>query len=133
MLIPVIKIKETSGADETAHIIGTDSHDKLYIKNNAIHYINLQNSETSERCLGYESTYKFIGERNEYMFPAEDEMEIEMWDIDQLIEFAIKHACETAERKAKLAELLKMYDDAIEKCEKTIENTGMTIFDGSVL
>ena len=43
MLIPVIKIKETSGADETAHIIGTDSHDKLYIKNNAIHYINLQN------------------------------------------------------------------------------------------
>ena len=38
MLFPVIKIKDNYGE----HIVGTNSHDCLYIENNAIHYLTSQ-------------------------------------------------------------------------------------------
>ena len=38
MVFPVIKVKREDGE----HIVGTNSHDCLYIENNAIHYLNTQ-------------------------------------------------------------------------------------------
>lgn len=132
MLIPIIKIKE-NGKDDTLHIVGTNSHDRLFIKDNAIHYLNRQCYESSEALDGSEPTYRFVGERSEYTDLPDDELEVEMWDIERLIEFAIEHAYETAEHKVKIAELFKKYYAARQECEDAVENTGVKSTSGELL
>lgn len=38
-MIPLIKVRDKSGR---VHIVGTDTHDRLVVENNALHYVNLQ-------------------------------------------------------------------------------------------
>ena len=68
MLFPVIKIREKTGDEETVHIVGTNSHDRLYIENNAIHYLDIQcmsgtqhPNESGMRLQGVETEYSITG------------------------------------------------------------------------
>jgi len=67
--LPIIKVKDKS--TNQIHIVGSDSHDQLYInENGTISYYNLQNGE------GTGGDYEFVGVDNEY-----EEGLIEMEDI----------------------------------------------------
>lgn len=59
MLIPVIKVVDKTNG--SIHIVGTDTHDKLYIdENGAMQYYNLQNGE------GTRGDYEFVYKSDEY-------------------------------------------------------------------
>ena len=64
MLFPIIRIKDTDNGRE--HIVGTDTHDSLYINGNGrIAYTNLQNGG------GLDDWYEFVGSQSEYSaFPV---------------------------------------------------------------
>lgn len=110
MRIPIIKVRY----GDYTHIVGTNSHDKLIIDNNAIHYLDLQ---------GMVGT-RFGEMRFEGVEPDEwsmtGEVEVEMVSIEELIEIAIKQCDEYAEQKQRFHELFEMLKN---KREETIEKT----------
>lgn len=120
MLIPVIKVKDK--ASGTEHVIGTSSHDMLYIKNGSIHYLNRQ-------CFdGTNGGYEFIGEDSLDGF-----IEIEMWDIEDVIELARKDSKETAERRERLEAKIKQFQEERKQNRERVEKCGIVMFDDDLL
>lgn len=85
MLIPVIKVRDK--ANNTEHIIGTNSHDALVVDKHKIEYYNLHNG-----CGTYgddEYGYEFVFEENEWDVPYIQFVSLEEWvmlsmhDIDE--------------------------------------------------
>lgn len=100
MLFPIIRVKDT-GYDRE-HIVGTDTHDCLYINNNGrIAYSNLQNGG------GLDDWYHFAGsvnESNHELYPI-----IEFVTFEELMKIYNKQRNESNERKKlrqKIAELV---------------------------
>jgi len=86
MIFPVIKVRDKLTGRE--HIVGTDSHDTLYIdkETGGIHYYNLQNGE------GTLGDYEFVGVETEY-------------DPDPQIEFATVDQTEAQRLRAALEDI----------------------------
>lgn len=87
MLVPVIKIKKKMKDGEYVHIVGTNSHDCLYIENNAVHYLNIQGMVGTE--YPEESGMYFDGiEPDEY--DLQPYMTVEMVAVEEFIKIAKK-------------------------------------------
>lgn len=55
----LIQIEVYDKATDTTHVVGTDPHDSLYVRDGVVRYYNLQNGEGS-------------GEDGDYMFVEKD-------------------------------------------------------------
>lgn len=51
-----IQIEVYDKATKSAHVVGTDPHDSLYVRDGVVHYYNLQNGEGS----GEDGDYIFV-------------------------------------------------------------------------
>ena len=115
MLFPVIKIKDNYGE----HIVGTNSHDCLYIENNAIHYL------TSQSMVGTmypeESGMYFVGEEKEYSISGNPE--IEFVTLEELIEIATKNLEKDTEATIRLNNWTKAYFEKKKECAEKLEQS----------
>lgn len=123
MLFPIIKIKE----GDREHIVGTNSHDCLYIENNAIHYLNVQCMAGTQ--YPDESGMYFKGNEDvEYSFSSRPE--IEFMSLEEIIELSTKNMKEQTESTIKVYEAIKKHEEEKAKCEKALndcrERTGIT-------
>lgn len=93
MLIPVIKVRDK--AIGSVHIVGSNSHDSLFVNEHFISYYNLQNGCGSRGDDAY--GYEFVFEQNQWgasyieFVTLEKFIEISKQDIDEnaknMIEF----------------------------------------------
>lgn len=119
MVFPIIKINEESCGVIMKHIVGTNSHDCLYIENNAIHYLNTRSMVGTE--YPEESGMYFAGkENNEYSFSGKPE--IEFMSLEEIIELATKNMKEQTESTIRFYEVMKKYNDEKEKCKKRLDD-----------
>ena len=126
MLIPIIKIKDLP--DGAERIVGTNSHDSLVIENNAIHYYNLQCGEGTQGATATEG-FSFVGVPENYF----GEVCVEMWELSELLEYAIKNAREAGNSEAKLHKLFRKYLKEQAKQRKRLEKTGIRTTSGRLL
>lgn len=114
MLFPIIKIKD----GDREHIVGTNSHDVLYIDNNSIHYLNAQ-------CMmgtryPDESGMCFVGVDEEYSISCRPE--IEFLELEDIIELARKNIKEQTESTIKMYDSVKKYLDEKAKCQQKLDD-----------
>lgn len=131
MLFPIIKVKDSQG-EAFEHIVGTNSHDTLFIdkESGGIHYMSLQNEESTEKILNGEKyemyAYEFVGEENEYS----PYMQIEFVPFEKLFEIVMNEMEQSAEKEIKLNEMMRAYLDKRDSVNKKIEEsrrkTGIT-------
>ena len=117
MLFPVIKVKDNYNG--TWHILGTNSHDSLYIdaETGGIHYLNLQCCAGTKKFQG-KSDYEFVGEEIEYS----GEPIIEFLTFDELAELCIKQTKMFCENEKKLRAIVKK---VFEERDKAIAENGL--------
>ena len=127
--IPIIKVKDL-GDFGTAHIVGTDPHDSLYIDNftGGIHYHNIQCCASTQKVFhdGEDPDYGFVFDAREGYF---HDAEIEFITPEQLFEMIIKTLHTQSEENTKLLELHHKYLEAAnaqhEKVKKAEEKFGL--------
>ena len=112
MTFPIIRVWDKDYNRE--HIVGTDSHDCLYIDlDGHIGYRDLQNGEGT----GKHSSYDFIGINDEWSPYAE----IEFVELDELIEIIKEQVKMSAEHEQKLRKLMKHiwkdFDDEVKQSQ----------------
>ena len=116
MLFPIIKVRE----GDRVHIVGTNSHDCLYIENNAIHFLDIKGMVGTE--FPEESGMYFEGNPDdEYSFSGRPE--IEFVTLDELFEIATKNMEQQTQEKLHAD---KMFADFIRKrkeCEQKINES----------
>ena len=122
MIFPIIKVRDNYNGKE--HIIGTNSHDALFIdpKTGGIHYLNLQCCEGTQKFDGA-SAYEFVGEEIEYS----GEPVIEFLTFEELAELCIKETRTKCENEKKLRAIVKK---VFEERDKAIVENGLDEDDG---
>lgn len=116
MLFPVIKIREGN----RVHIVGTNSHDCLYIENNAIHYLDIKGMVGTE--YQEESGMYFEGKYNgEYSFSGKPE--IEFVTLEKLFQIAIENMEHQTERKLKADKMFSEFMEKRKECERKINKS----------
>lgn len=114
MLFPIIKIEEAG----REHIVGTNTHDCLYIADNSIHYLDTRGMVGTR--YPEESGMYFKGNEDaEYSFSGNPE--IEFMTLEEIIELATKNMKEQTESTIRLYDTLKKHYDEKKKCEKELE------------
>lgn len=100
MRVPVIMVKDSLNKKAKPRMLGTDSHDWLYIdkETKGIHYLNLQCCEGTKY-----GSYEFVGNEPDGEFTTESW--IEWWTIDKLIEFAKQKDAEQEKLQKDLEEM----------------------------
>ncbi len=116
MLVPIIKIKEKHGNKEYIHMVGTNSHDKLIIENNAIHYLNIQGMVGTQ--YPDESGMYFDGKEADEYYPF---MTVEMVTVEEFIKIAKENMKKQTEDSIKMHKALKHYLDEKKKCREMRE------------
>lgn len=132
MLFPIIRVKE----GEHVHIVGTNSHDTLYVDENTggIQYLDLQCYEGTNR-IGGEASMEFVTRE---MHEWEVYPQIEFVTLEELIKIATDEMVKQTDARIKLHEVLnttmKTFLEKKDECEKKLENdkirdtSGMIIF-----
>lgn len=112
MLFPIIKIKD----GEHIHIVGTNSHDSLYVDESTggIQYLNLQYMEGTKK-FNEKSSINFVTEE---MDEWDDYPQIEFVTIEELIELAEKTMIEQTEASLRLHALAEKYLKAKGICKE---------------
>ena len=100
MIFPIIRIK----SEGHTHIVGTNTHDVLYIKNNAIHYLNVQGYESTEVIPGQRPNMEFVGEMKEYSFSVHPE--IEFVTFEELVEIAKKEMAAAVDAQIQIEKMV---------------------------
>ncbi len=107
MMFPIIKVKDKHSGHE--HIVGTNSHDTLYVgEDGQIHYYNLQNGGGTGN--GDEYSYSFTGEVEEDEECGEifySSPQVEFVSFDELLEIIKKDAEISTENERKMREFVK--------------------------
>lgn len=120
MKFPIIRIKE----GDKEHIVGTNSHDCLYIDNNTIHYLDVQSSVGTQ--YPEESGMYFKGEEDKFTAHPE----VEFLSLEKIIELATKNMKEQTEETISFYQAVKKYEDEKAKCQKKLDDckkeTGVT-------
>lgn len=117
MKIPIIRL---SGG----HIVGTNSHDRLYIKDNAIHYLTTQSlaaTENREDGIEFEGVLDWVSE------DITGVPSVEFIDVEELVEVAISHCKDSTESQLRLRKALKRYKSIKKRCKRKLSkfwNTG---------
>ena len=114
MLFPVIKIKE----EDREHIVGTNSHDHLYIENNAIHYLNAQCMVGTQ--YPEESGMYFVSNGIEPEYTSSGNPEVQFMTLEEIIELAMKSMEMDTEAKIHLNEVVKKYEDKRKECAERL-------------
>ena len=117
MRIPIIRVKD----GDYEHIVGTNSHDVLYIdeRSGGIQYLNMQCCERTKK-FGAGQAMQFVGEpMEEYDVLGP---EIRFVTVEELIGIAVEHMKESTENKIRLHEMAKVYLEEKVKCQKRLEN-----------
>lgn len=114
MLFPIIRIKDGG----YGHIVGTNSHDMLFIKDNAIHYLSQQSMASTTHP---EDGVTFDGQ------PAdEDDLlsypTVEMVTFEELVKIAEETMKEQTEAKLRLHESVREYLKAREICLEKLKD-----------
>ena len=113
MQFPLIRVRDKDNGRE--HIVGTDTHDSLYIDDDgSLHYHNYQNGEGSGASRKY--AYEFVGAGAEWA----ERPQIEFIEIDKLLDIYVEQTKLDAEREKDLREFAKA---AFAKWEKEIEQS----------
>lgn len=120
--IPIIRVKSV-GEESNSHIVGTDSHDSLYIDkySGGIHYHNIQCCASTQKIFddGNDPDYGFEFQGVEGYF---HEVEVEFVTPEKLLEIIIETIQVQADQKVKLLELLQYYHNtSTEEAEKIEE------------
>jgi hypothetical protein len=121
MFFPIIKVKDKRlGYD---HIVGTNSHDLLYVdeETGGIQYLNLQcMAGTKVYSKEKDNDYQFIGNQPDECMPY---VTIEYVNFEELIDMAVKNMHEQTEAKIKMDQMIKKYVEEREKCQDKLENS----------
>jgi len=110
MLFPIIKIKR----DDHIHIVGANSHDNLFIEDNAIHYLNSQGMVGTK--YPEESDMYFTGQEpccSEWPY-----ITVEMVTIEELIKIAEQNIVDQTEASLNLHNALRKYLETESSCAK---------------
>lgn len=126
MLVPIIKVRSRAygSGNSNEHIVGSDSHDMLFIddETGGIHYLNLQNEETSQKAFHGKPrryyAYEFVGQES-FCTPG---MEIQFVDIEDFIKMAIDQMQNDAEKKEQLMMSLKKVKNTKKECNERIKS-----------
>lgn len=116
MQFPVIKVKDKYSGK--THIVGTDSHDELYVgKDGQLHYSNLQNGDGSGSEEGY--GYIFAGEEDDFN-PHE---KIQFVSFDELLEIVKKEAGLSAEKERTIREMSeRIFEEYFNEIDQSVES-----------
>jgi len=119
MLFPIIKVKDKQTKYE--HIVGTNTHDELFIdeETGGIHYLNLQSYAGTEKFDG-EREYEFVGEKDECMPYAT----IEFVTFEQLLELYKQNISMSCEQERVIRDSIKKYIAAERKKHKLDDDEG---------
>ena len=113
MLFPIIKVREGN----RVHIVGTNSHDCLYIKNNAIHFLDIKGMVGTE--YPEESGMYFCGKSDdEYSFSGRPE--IEFVSLEELFKIATENMNQQTEEKIMADKMFSEFRKKREECERQI-------------
>lgn len=131
MLIPIIKVKDR----DSIHIVGTNSHDTLYIDEatGGIHYLDLQCFEGTKKYDG-ESTMEFVPKELEEsdVYP-----QIEFVTLEELIKIATENMCKQTEEQIGLhkviEETMSIYLKAKAECEDKLKQDSMKDTSGRII
>lgn len=125
MLIPIIKVKD----GEYEHIVGTNSHDVLYVdvESGGIHYLNVQCQEGTKKYDG-EQTMQFVGVPGYF-----EDVQIQFVTVEELVGTAIKNMVDGTDAKLKLHQMLGEYLKAKEECQKRLEDEEIADTSGAML
>lgn len=110
MGFPVIKVRDKD--HNRVHIVGTDSHDSLYVdkETGGLHYHNMHNGEGT----GEGGSYEFAETIDGFITA-----EIEFVSFEQLMEIYAEHLGHLAERERNFREViypaLMAYEEELEK------------------
>lgn len=126
MLIPIIKVKDRHSGKE--HIVGVNSHDALIIENNTISYLNRQCYVGTNSGNSQEDGYDFIG--TDY---GDGLLSVEMWDIEQVIEYARQESRETLEQRKRIDALAKLLHDEREENYQEVSSLDTHVISGNML
>ena len=111
--IPIIKVKSV-GEGYSPHIVGSDTHDSLYIDphTGGIHYHNIQCCASTQKVYedGIDPDYGFEFQGEEGYFHGD--MEIEFVTLEEFMKIVEETEKEKAEQKKKFDEMMqKMWDE----------------------
>jgi len=114
MRFPIIKVRDKLTGRE--HVVGTDSHDTLFIdkETGGIHYYNLQNGE------GTRGDYEFVGVDTEY----DPDPQIEFVTFDKLIELYKQNIAMSCEQEREIRDMLKKLIEKQRKKNRLDEDEG---------
>ena len=126
MLIPIIKVKD----GEFEHIVGTNSHDVLYVdqESGGIQYLNIQCQEGTKIFDG-EQTMQFAGIPGYF-----EDLQIQFITVEELLELVVSHMKEGTESRLQLHEKMEAYLAAKKECQDKLEHddvwnsSGMLLF-----
>ena len=116
MTFPIIKIKHKHFGG--SHIVGTNSHDELYVGDDGqLHYRDMQCGDESGRSKEY--GYIFDGIDDGYnIYPA-----VEFVTIDGLIDIITEQAKLSAEHEHKLRDMMKdIWREFDDECENSVND-----------
>ena len=116
MLYPIIRVRDNCGI-KREHIVGSNSHDVLYIDNESgsIHYMNSQ-------CMAGtkfpEEGYIFTGQ-DKGEFSITGQLEVEMVTFDELIDMAEEHLEEATKAKIRFYKAMRSHlEEEMQECRK---------------
>lgn len=119
MLFPIIKVKSSCSKSDIPHIVGSNSHDRLYIKDNAIHYLNMQSFSGTKNADG--QGYHFDGDTSEFL--GSDELAVEFLSLEEIIELAMKSMETDTEYTLKINEMMKLFLSKREENQKKVKES----------
>ena len=127
MLFPIIRVKD----GEHIHIVGTNSHDQLYVDEitGGIHYLNLQCCEGTEKIDG-EASMEFIAKE-----PDEWDIhpKIEFVTLEELIKIATENMIEQTEQQVALHNAMSKFLEAKGLCEEKLKDDSIKDTSGRII
>ncbi len=128
MRIPIIKVRD----GEYEHIVGTNSHDVLYVDEitGGIQYLNMQCCEGTKKY-SRESSMRFVTEpMEEYdVFGPQ----IQFVTIEELLELAIQQMKSDTDRILKLHGMMKEYLKEKGICQERLKDDDIQDSGGSII
>ena len=111
------------------HIVGTNSHDVLYVdeQSGGIQYLNIQCCEGTKKYDG-EQTMQFIGSPGYF-----EEVQIQFVTIEELLEIATQHMREGTENKLLLHKMMGTYLREKEICQAKLAEDEVQDSGGALL
>lgn len=122
MLFPVIKVKD----GDYIHIVGTNSHDRLYIdeKSGGIQYLNIQCNEGTQKING-KASMDFVANKQVESI----DFEIEFVTLEELIHIATENMVRQTNNQVELHKMLKEtmteYLETKRDCDEKLRNSDL--------